>query len=255
MASESHGDFWTRLIPLNGMRRPGAKALRPRLYSFAFVIVTAAFLPFLSVSGHAQAPANANQAAPTQSKKPAHIATRHRRKHQKTHAKTAQAAPPVAPQPPPPPVPPALQSAQPAKITFSQNQLSIDAQNSSLAEILRDISSKTGMQIQGLNHDERIYGDYGPGSVTSTLTALLDGSGYNFVLIGSSSGSSPMQLLLNPGSGETPATNTAGVPTPNPSSAAPQNEPSAAQAGNGSNPTAPKTPQQIFEELKKMHPQ
>ncbi len=130
---------------------------------------------------------------------------RHAVHHKVRHHTQRKAAAPAEPPPPPPPVPPAEQAAHPATITFSRDNLRIDADNSSLVQILRQVSQTTGLTIEGLDRDERIYGQYGPGPVTSTLSKLLDGAGYNYVIVGGGPGESPAKLLLTPASGSASA--------------------------------------------------
>lgn len=128
--------------------------------------------------------------------------------------------------------------------------LTIEARNSSLEQILNQVSQQTGMTIEGSNHDKRIYGDYGPGTVSATMEKLLNGAGYNYVIVGGGDGRPPAKLLLTSdkaGAGSAPAvTSQAAQATPPVQSAAPENP---------SSPTHPKTPQEIFEELRRMHPQ
>ena len=90
-------------------------------------------------------------------------------------AATARTAPSPRPAPPLPPAKPTqvqpAASSQPAataaphayraRVEFSGNQLSITAENSSLNEILSEISRLTGMKITGGVADERVYGSYG----------------------------------------------------------------------------------------------
>lgn len=175
----------------------------------------------------------------------------HHRTGHKAHIKPASPAITATTVPTPPaPVPPAQQLASPAKIEFQQGQLQIDAQNSSLIQILTKISGETGLVVEGLGHDERIYGQYGPNSVASTLTALLDGAGYNYVIIGGGNQGS-MKLLLTPrtaGSiGVASGPTAIGNPVAAPASATPA-------TANPSEPPHPKTPQEIFNELRRMHP-
>ncbi len=203
-------------------------------------------------AGTATSPSTSASSATAQTK-------RHVVRHSKRHRKPAKAAGQTAadqaivtPAAPPPPVPPAEQAARAAKVTFSQGNLSIDAENASLIQILGQVSHQTGMVVEGLGHDERIYGQYGPGTVASTLTKLLDGAGYDYVIIGGGGDRPPTKLSLTPGSaagGGAANPATAGNSTPTTSPAA-NSEPA-----NASEPTRPKTPQEIFEELRRMHPQ
>ena len=141
--------------------------------------------------------------------------------HSKKHPKAATKAIPATVQPAPP-LPPVQQTAQQPKIQFTQGTLSIDAQNSSLKEILDQVSHQTGIEIEGLDHDERIYGQYGPDTVANTLTDLLDGSGYNYVMIGGGDDSPPTKLLLTANTGgSAPGSAAPANPTPPAANAAP----------------------------------
>ena len=182
----------------------------------------------------------------------------HRRK---AHARVKKSTKPADPPSPPRPVPPAEQQAQPAKVIFAQGRLSIDANNASLMQILNQVSQQTGMAVQGLDHDERIYGQYGPDAVTDTLAALLDGTGYNYVIIGGGANHAPATLQLTPGNGAgsspaAPATSDS-VPAPPVASAggASMSGPQTAGPSSGADPARVKTPQEIFDELRKAHPQ
>ena len=130
------------------------------------------------------------QSASTQ---PAHL------KPQSGHHAKAKETPqsPVLP-PPAPAVAPNLldQPALPATVTTDNNELTVQANNSSLAQILHQVSSKTGMQLDGLGGDERVFGSFGPGAPREVLTALLNGTSYNVVMVGDLPNGAPRQLLL-----------------------------------------------------------
>ena len=74
-----------------------------------------------------------------------------------------------------PALPPSLlqQPAKPAQIQFSAGKLTINADNASLGEILHAVATQSGMQIQGLGTDERVFGSFGPGSPKEVLSDLL----------------------------------------------------------------------------------
>ena len=90
------------------------------------------------------------------------------------------------------------QPAGEAQIVFTGNTLSIRADNSSLSGILHQVASKSGMQIEGLSGDERVFGTFGPGSPRDVLADLLNGTPYNVVLLGDLSDGAPRQLILTP---------------------------------------------------------
>src|SRR5580704_3990478 len=102
------------------------------------------------------------------------------------------------------------QPAQDAQIVFANGNLSIHAENSSLAAILNQVASNSGMKIEGLGSDERVFGNFGPGAPRDVLADLLVGTSYNQVLLGDLSDGAPRQLIL------TPATRSGTAPTPSP---------------------------------------
>jgi hypothetical protein len=172
--------------------------------------------------------------------------------------------------------------------------IAVAASNSSLNQILHDISRLTGIKISGGVTDERVFGDYGPASPAQVLATLLDGAGSNMLLV-QSTGDAPTELILtsrqggptppNPNaqsfqepsesSEEAPPNPVARpirhqppspyaprpVPTPdNPTTPVQTNDTSApAPQGDStvqpSSPNGIKTPQQIYDELQRMRQQ
>jgi hypothetical protein len=138
--------------------------------------------------------------AGTQAATPAHKPVHHRRRLAAAHptAPQAVAAPaPVVPAPPPPPNWPANNPPTPATVTWDSHGLHVVASNSSLEQILNEICTDTGAQVEGLGKDERIFGVYGPGQVRDVISELLDGTGYNVVMIGDQSRGEPLQITLS----------------------------------------------------------
>jgi hypothetical protein len=78
--------------------------------------------------------------------------------------------------------------------------LSVAANNSSLNQILREISRVTGMKITGGVADERVYGDYGPADPSTVLIALLRGTGSNMMIV-LDARQAPQELVLTPRAG------------------------------------------------------
>jgi hypothetical protein len=95
--------------------------------------------------------------------------------------------------------------AQPAKVILRGGKLKVEAKNSDLTQILRDLANISGMNIKGLDEGPRIFGVYGPGDLREVLTNLLDGSGYNFIMVGSANDGAPRELLLTPQIANPPA--------------------------------------------------
>jgi hypothetical protein len=86
--------------------------------------------------------------------------------------------------------------AQPAKVTLTGGMLAVNADNSSLTEILHQLATTSGMSIDGLDKDTRIFGTYGPGNPRDILSLLLDGAGYNVMMVGSTNAGAPRELIL-----------------------------------------------------------
>ena len=92
-------------------------------------------------------------------------------------------------------------------VTYRDGQLTIDAENSSLAEVLRLVAEKTGAVIEvpagsGL---ERIVEHTGPGQADDVLAQLLNGSSFDFIIVGSPQRPhNPTQVLLSLHGAETP---------------------------------------------------
>jgi hypothetical protein len=108
-----------------------------------------------------------------------------------------------APAAPVPPQPSSLldQPAQPAQVQFEGGKLSVKADNATLSGILHEISSKTGMKVDGLSGDQRIFGSYGPASPREVVASLLDGLAYNVVMVGRMGNGAPREVILSPRSG------------------------------------------------------
>jgi hypothetical protein len=107
-------------------------------------------------------------------------------KHPAKPAKKAVPDPPPAPAPPPPPPTLEQMPAQPPQVHYSQGKLTILAENSTLGDILRAVRAQTGAVIETPpNATERVVAHFGPGPARDVLTALLNGSHFNYVMIGS----------------------------------------------------------------------
>jgi hypothetical protein len=108
----------------------------------------------------------------------------------------AAAAPVTAPGPEVPKWP-ANEKPTPATVTWDSLGLRIDAANSSLAQILQDVATATGAKVEGFDSDQRVFGAFGPGPARDVLSQLLQGSGYNVVLIGDQGQGTPRQIMLS----------------------------------------------------------
>ena len=100
-------------------------------------------------------------------------------------------------------------SAQhPPVVTYRDGQLTINAQNSTLAEVLKLVAEKTGAVIEvppgsGL---DRIVEHTGPGQADDVLARLLNGSPFDFIIVGSPQRPHELtQVLLSLRQADTPA--------------------------------------------------
>lgn len=81
-----------------------------------------------------------------------------------------------------------------AHVTYRDGELTIDARNATLAEVLRLVGEKTGATIDippGTGQDQ-IVEHAGPGKPNDVLAQLLNGSRFNFILVNSTQ--NPQQL-------------------------------------------------------------
>jgi hypothetical protein len=163
-----------------------------------------------TVAKQAQAPAPAAQQKPATQK----------------HHRKPKAEPVAEPAPPVPTVAPNMldQPASPATVKAANNELTVTAENSSLSQILRQVSSQTGMRLDGISADERVFGSFGPGATREVLTALLNGTSYNMIMVGDLPNGAPRELLLSRRSGGAEPHSSAvaanGIPNPNPNATA-----------------------------------
>jgi hypothetical protein len=134
-------------------------------------------------------PASAGTAAPARKAVAAH-------KYSAETAPVAQPQPAPAPPAPKPPDWPANDLPSPANVVWDSHGLEVVASNSSLKQILKDISVDTGVKIEGLSQDERIFGTYGPGPAGDVISQLLDGSSYDVLIIGDLGQGTPRSVVL-----------------------------------------------------------
>ncbi len=136
--------------------------------------------------------------------------------------KQAKPAPAVQPAPPPAPLTPEQMPAVPPQVIYSNEQLTITAPNSTLGDVLRAVRRMTGatLEIPG-NATERVVGKFGPGSPRDVVASLLNGTHFNYVLLGSATNPYALDrvILTSKAGGE-------GQPAPT-QMAAQQNQPGA----------------------------
>jgi hypothetical protein len=86
-----------------------------------------------------------------------------------------------------PPVPATLMNSAPVKphVTMQSGLLTIDAPNSTLSDVLSGVRKATGASIEGASPSERVVARIGPGNPEQVIAALLRGTPYDYVILGS----------------------------------------------------------------------
>jgi hypothetical protein len=70
-------------------------------------------------------------------------------------------------------------------VTFQGGQLTITARNSTMSDVLNAVKRKTGAAVDmPLVSNERVVGQFGPGAPRDVVAQLLNGSHYDYVLLG-----------------------------------------------------------------------
>lgn len=205
-------------------------------------------LIWIAAESWAQQAASAPQATPSPQAKPAKImsgvmkrfppenvaaagqkkslAGKHLKKNTVLQAQAAAPAPvPVDPVPPPPveppepPLPQTLANSPPVKptVTLQNGLLTIDAPNSTLGDVLSAVHKVTGAAIEGATLGERVAVKLGPGNPDKVLAALLHGTSYDYVILGSSNQAEGItRILLSSANGSAqPGQQPQGQPMPN----------------------------------------
>src|SRR5205823_4702445 len=95
-------------------------------------------------------------------------------------------------------------------VGFVNGVMTIHANNATLSEVLFEIQKQTGAEIaipSGTEQD-RVAADFGPGPANQVLHQLLNGSGLNFVVVGSEKNPNALRSVIltrNSGPADSPA--------------------------------------------------
>jgi hypothetical protein len=74
----------------------------------------------------------------------------------------------------------------PVIVNYQQGQLMIEAQNATLSTVLRAACNQTGTAIDiPPDAEERVVGVFGPGPARDVFALLLNGSRFNYIILGS----------------------------------------------------------------------
>ena len=186
------------------------------------------------------------------------------------------------------PLPLEQMPAVPPEVAYSAGQLTIVAHNSTLGDILRAVHSQTGAELDvPSNANERVVATLGPGPARDVLATLLNGTHFNYVMLGTPGDPSSVQrVVLTAKTGpETPSPTASAAAPPGPQGmppnrfqqamgtqvqtdqdAAPEDAAADAQDDSAESPDdqsqspdqqqqnqgqAPKTPEQLLQELQR----
>ena len=88
-------------------------------------------------------------------------------------------------------------------VIYLNGKLSISAKNSTLGDILRAIAAKTGAAIDVPdNANERVVSQLGPGLPRDVMASLLNGSHFNYVMVGTESDPNAVARVVLTGKNE-----------------------------------------------------
>lgn len=159
---------------------------------------------------------------------------------------------------------PANEAPGKPEITWDSHGLRITAANSSLHQILDQVSTATGAKVEGMGPDERVFGSYGPGDARDVLSQLLHGSSYNVLMIGDQGKGTPREIVLSARNSGGSSNNHAAASNPNNPDAQEDEAPEPPEQDDQSptpqlmqppmpgppgSPGAPRTPQELLQEL------
>jgi hypothetical protein len=209
------------------------------------------------------------------------------------HAKAQRAAPkpvPAQPQPAPvaqatplPELTPEQGPSSPPEVHFQDGRLTILARNSTMGDVLNAVRQKTGAAVDmPAVSSERVVGQFGPGAPRDVIAQLLNGSHYDYVLVGSPADPGALNkiVLMAKASGPEPvhpaqpnnqppdenlqavpevdsetSDDTASDNVSQPDTQPTEEEPQADQSDQQQNAPAVKTPEQLLRELQQQQQQ
>ena len=112
------------------------------------------------------------------------------------------------------------------RVSYQAGQLTIESSNATLAQVLRSVQAKTGasFEVPASANNDRVVARLGPGQPKDVLAALLDGSKFNYIILGSPNQPGSVQKLILTPRQNAPITNTAQARTGPPVQQEPQQE-------------------------------
>src|SRR5947207_7230032 len=102
---------------------------------------------------------------------------------------------PTPPQAPPPT--PEQGPSSPPEVNYQGGQLVIVARNSTMGDVLNAVKQKTGASVEmPASSSERVVGRFGPGAPRDVMAQLLNGSHFDYVLLGSPADPGALKKVL-----------------------------------------------------------
>ncbi len=96
-----------------------------------------------------------------------------------------------------PPLTPEQWPSSPPEVIFQSGELTIVARNSTMGDVLNAVKQKTGAAVEMPPlSSERVVGKFGPGAPRDVMGQLLNGSHYDYVLLGSPSDPGALKKVL-----------------------------------------------------------
>jgi hypothetical protein len=166
--------------------RPTLMVRLTNKFGLALLLAVGLGLPTGELAAQTAAP---KTGAPATSAKPAKA-----HPHKKKPARVVEEAP--APAPPPPTL--EQMSPTPPEVSYRDGKLSISSQNATLSQVLQSVRAQTGASIEmpGSASSERVVAQLGPGQPRDVLNSLLNGSKFNYVLLGIAGNPGAVQRVI-----------------------------------------------------------
>jgi hypothetical protein len=130
--------------------------------------------------------------------------------HHSAKRKTKEPEQPVVQTPPRPLTPEEMAPVAPT-VSYQAGELTIESKNATLAQVLRSVQAKTGgsFDIPPTANNDRVVAQLGPGQPKDVLASLLNGSKFNYIILGDPNDPGAVQKLILTPRTRAPITNTA----------------------------------------------
>jgi hypothetical protein len=160
-------------------------------------------------------------------------------------------------------------------VSYAGGELTVSADNSSLSDILNAVVRATGAHLEGTRppDSDRVFGTFGPGNARDVLNSLLDGSRFDYILVGAVDEPEKIQQIMLSPHGSSAGATVAGSRQPSSEAAQEEEEVAApptpevlppptqvSQPEQQQNPPSAqqqqvKTPEQLLQELQRLREQ